>query len=174
MFEQIAGGSVGARIVVQTRLGRSIDNEIRPFTSHDRQRADVQYHQYRIQFGNRWIQRKSACGGYNCFGMLFASRRTGIFEASEVEKILHDDGYELLDDVRSVRTGDIVLYRLKPSGELAHGSRVVTVVPRKPVPDIWVLSKWNIGWGEDIHPIGEICMENSVRHWEIWTERNGS
>jgi hypothetical protein len=171
MFEQLGQAREPDRIVVQTRLGHDIKNEIRPVSQHSAHLAETRYLAYRAKFGDNWIPRKPCCGGYNCFGMLFASRRTGIFDDEEVESIFGDDGYRRIDDLREVCVGDIAIYRTRPSGAIAHGGRVVSMVPGEPIPRIWVLSKWNLGWGEDVHPIGEIPIDEQHRSWEIWTEK---
>src|SRR5437016_69026 len=46
---------------------------------------------------------------YNCHGLTFGARRAGINEASEIQKILVDDRYELVP-LAGVLPGDIAIY----------------------------------------------------------------
>ena len=92
--------------------------------------------------------RAGPSGRYNCHGMTFASRRTGIWNAATVQQILIDDGYRSVP-VRSVIGGDIIIYHAK-SGDIEHSG----VVLEPPVPDHLnmplVCSKWGMS-GEMIH-----------------------
>jgi hypothetical protein len=62
-------------------------------------------------------------GTYNCHGMTFANRRTGIYESSEIYKILTDDNYRQVS-IDDTLPGDIALY-FDESGDITHSGIVV-------------------------------------------------
>src|SRR5688572_3785956 len=101
--------------------------------------------------------------------MLFASRRTGVYEDAIVDLVLEEDGYRLLDNYQDIQRGDIVVYRMGRT--LLHGGLVVGVRPAQPMPMIKVLSKWNIGAGEDFHDVGDFHTFWAGCAWEVWTDR---
>lgn len=82
---------------------------------------------------------------YNCHGLTFGSRRTRIYKAAEIRKILADDGY---DEVAPnlVEPGDVIVYYAE-NGDADHSGIVVDVAKRSDnalmlVPTPKVLSKW--------------------------------
>ena len=80
---------------------------------------------------------------YNCHGMTFASKRTGVFEDREIEKILKDDKYIEIKDEKDVMAGDIILYYNETG--ITHSGTVIQVHPGDHANDlrsIIVLSKW--------------------------------
>jgi hypothetical protein len=94
-------------------------------------------------------RRREATATYNCHGLTFASRRTGIYEVTAIQLILSDDGYQAVEE-QHVLPGDVVLY-FEPEG-LAHSGIVVAlerlgnaIIPK-------VMSKWGIA-GEYIHSV---------------------
>jgi hypothetical protein len=165
-------GPTERSIVVQTRQARAIKNSI-AIEPGERERKI--YEVLRKQFGPSWEERKPACGLYNCAGQVWASRRTAIYEDSEWQTVLRDDGYRKCDDSEIPCVGDLVIYRDPQVGflhcglivemrEIAGGSR------RLP----WVLSKWSDSSGEVIHHF------RSCPPWEkqgltvvveFWTDR---
>jgi hypothetical protein len=96
-----------------------------------------------------WLGRKPACGLYNCFGLVWASRRTAIYEESDISKILTDDGYRQLMADSELRPGDVVLYRYP--GNTLHAAMVVELKSLDTSTIPWVLSKWGPVFGEDLH-----------------------
>jgi len=60
------------------------------------------------------------CSTYNCHGLTFAARRTGISDSAVVQKILTEDGYEQINDRRSLSPGDIVLYISSINNDIEH------------------------------------------------------
>ncbi len=73
---------------------------------------------------------------YNCHGLTFAARRTGIASPAQVQRILNDDGYRELIVTEAPHPGDVAIYR--EDGDIVHSGVVVDV--RDNVP--WVLGKW--------------------------------
>src|SRR5262249_46882161 len=100
------------------------------------------------------IEMVSASARYNCYGMVFAARRTWILHPEDVQAILEDDGYHPLPwHPATWQIGDVVLYTGK-DGKLSH----VGMIARKTIDvsaskiDVDVLSTWG-ETGEYLHPI---------------------
>lgn len=160
-------GTHPKEIILQTREGRCVKNEqscepdARIRVCYDRIRRDHL----------AWVDRKPACGVYNCFGLIWASRRTSIYDESEISKILTDDGYRQLATDRELQPGDVVLYRLP--GNTLHAAMVMELRqlhsrgPRVP----WVLSKWGSVFGEDLHPLMDVPRDIEGCLVEFWTDR---
>ena len=170
MFEeQILLGPEKRSIRVDTHRGNPVRNEIAP---NPGEAGTRRYGLLRKRYGSQWKNRKSACGVYNCFGMLFASRRTAIYDDDQVELILRDDGYRRVSAGEAV-PGDIVLYRIASSGELRHGALVLRsdrLVGSSSAPVHFVLSKWNDSMGEDEHNVRSVAWDD-VDSIEFWTDR---
>src|ERR1043166_3391114 len=85
---------------------------------------------------------------YNCHGLTFACRRTGIYEIPEVYKIIRDDRYEEIADKANLLPGDIILY-YGEDGDIEHSGIIMRLENMgSPVPII--LSKWGM-FDEVIH-----------------------
>jgi hypothetical protein len=98
-------------------------------------------------FGADIELRAKPTGVYNCHGLVFASRRTTIFEPEILPKILKDDCYVAVED-KHVMPGDIILY-FKPNGEIVH-SGIVMSKPQPPFNIPLICSKWGHN-GEFLH-----------------------
>ena len=83
---------------------------------------------------------------YNCHGLTFASRRTGIpTQGAEIRKVLSQDGYIEVNRA-DVLPGDILLYWAE-DGSLDHSALVVSRPQGEfAIPE--VASKW--GWGPEV------------------------
>lgn len=86
---------------------------------------------------------------YNCHGMTFANRRTGIYEVKNIAKILSDDKFVEVDS-SNVMAGDVVLYH-SDNGDIEH-SGIVLSKTQQGLFDIQILSKWG-GGHEVIHSL---------------------
>jgi hypothetical protein len=97
---------------------------------------------------------------YNCHGLTFACRRTGITDYRELRRIIADDTYQKIDHPKDLFPGDIVLYIQQ--GDLTH-SGVITEVS----PILRVLSKW--GWcHEVVHAISDCpYIPATYEFWRI-------
>jgi hypothetical protein len=104
---------------------------------------------YRGRYSSATHRPTRACHTYNCHGLTFASRRTGISDGAEVQKILTDDGYQQVQ-YRDVSPGDIVIYVSVDTNEIEHSGIIVQVDNYGPK----VLSKWGY-CHEVIHRLGE-------------------
>ncbi len=130
-------------IRLDTALGNPIDNGQLLEISHFEKK----------QFGlfEKWHSnaelRSMPTPRYNCHGMTFASRRTGIFDAESINKILDEDGYKKVEP-HLVLPGDVIIY-LSEDGDFEHSGIVVSSpdadfgVPR-------VVSKWG-KYSEFVH-----------------------
>jgi hypothetical protein len=78
---------------------------------------------------------------YNCHGMTFASRRTGIYEPEEIKKILEHDNYKLINNIEDVLPGDVIIY-YAPDGDIEHSGLIIEKANELKVPK--VLSKWGM------------------------------
>lgn len=157
---------VGDSIKLETREGNRIRNE-QHFQRDDAAMAVAEdlARRYGIQ-GTR-----SLSSIYNCFGMVFASRRTKVFP-DDIRMILTDDRYRQLRSVEQVIAGDLVLYT-DNRGRYSHVAVVIS--PRFGEGgvgnDPLVLSQWGAD-GEYLH------RSSRVNPWlgnptEFWTERYG-
>lgn len=122
-------------IRLDTALGNPIDNgqilEISTFESNQFSRL------------SKWHQsgtpRSPPTPRYNCHGMTFASRRTGIFDRAAINQILDDDGY-LEVSASQALPGDIIIY-FAPDGDPEH-SGIVVSAPTSELRVPQVVSKW--------------------------------
>lgn len=77
---------------------------------------------------------------YNCHGLVFASRRSKVFEPDHVRTILRDDQYRQIVRLNAVLPGDVVIYLVK--GVIDHTGVVVEVIQSEIHPKITIVSKW--------------------------------
>jgi hypothetical protein len=115
------------------------------------------------------LRERSLSAGYNCVGLIFASRRTWI-DAEHLQKILADDGYRRIA-ISAAVLGDLVLYR-DAEGDFAHVGVIV-----KHNADIetgaWktlVLSQWGAD-GEYFHDINDVDSRWLQKSREFWSEK---
>ena len=99
---------------------------------------------------------------YNCHGLTFAARRTGISKSAEVQKILNEDGYVKIERSQ-ISIGDIAIYQAKDTNEIEHSGIIVEVGQFGPR----ILSKWG-QCHEVIHFIAECPYDAAqVTFWRI-------
>lgn len=84
---------------------------------------------------------------YNCHGLTFASRRTGIFDSEVINKILDEDGYEEVL-AKQALPGDVIIY-FAADGDTEH-SGIVVSAPANEFGVPKVISKWG-KYAEFIH-----------------------
>ncbi len=174
MFEEILlAGPQRRQIALQTHLGRDIENEIalHPVPEH----AVAKFQRLAAKHP-RWILRKPPTGVYNCFGHVWASRRTAVYEKfdEQVLKVRDDDGYRVVDWNRETPlAGDLACYweSIDPYRNCIHLGRVTHRLPRRHglPPAVMVLSKWDDVCGEVMHEASDHPFGN-VR-LEYWTDR---
>lgn len=134
----IPGMPHSGKIVVQTRCGNDIPNtqvhELTAYHLHTIHLLEKQYPQ--AEFKPKFIPI------YNCHGMTFAARRTGIFEGLSVRQILREDKYAEIDRLETL-PGDIIVY-FDDRGDVEH-SGFVLEKPKPPVYYPRIVSKWGHG-----------------------------
>ena len=164
------------RIVLQTRRGRDLKNaiDIAPEPRH------FEVHRRLKGKHPRWAERIKPTGGYNCLGLLWASRRTCLFDdlENQIAMVFEDDGYRVLDSSREeVVRGDLVAYWTQTADRriFLHAGLVVEVqraTPGLAITNPLVLSKFDSTSGEFIHSYRDVefPFEYSI---EFWTDRPG-
>jgi hypothetical protein len=173
VFEEVLlGRNKGRSIELQTHQGSRIENSIavHPVPPHAALKFDRRFAQHR-----EWDIRKPATGIYNCFGPVWAARRTAVYDKFDeaVLMVREDDGYRAVDWKRETPVpGDVVIYweTLKPYSGCVHVARVVYVRKRKKLPPvIHALSKWDDVCGEVIHEVNDVPFP--AAQIEYWTDR---
>lgn len=152
-----------SKLALQTRKGNDIANETRLEANDVKRREGVRI----IQGLRPNVVLRSATQVYNCFGLVFASRRTCVNyeDDSSIQRILVDDEYRHINVVEC-RVGDVVVYR-NDEGEITH----VGLVAAEPSVgrDMLVLSQWG-AMGEYLHELGDV-LEVYGTPAEFWTTR---
>jgi hypothetical protein len=121
---------------------------------------------YRRQYNVAKHRPTFPCSTYNCHGLTFASRRTGIFDSAVIQKILVEDGYQKILAWRDVFPGDIVIYTSRVTNEMEHSGVVVEADPKNAL-SLRILSKWGSAH-EVIHNIGDCPYDaTSVAFYRI-------
>jgi hypothetical protein len=123
-----------------------------------------------------WLHRKPPTGIYNCFGHIWASRRTAVYDKFDesVLRVREDDGYRTIDWEREIPViGDIACYweSVSPYRDCIHVGLVISVQLQMSglPPVILILSKWDDASGEVVHDASDHIFKN-VR-LEYWTDR---
>ncbi len=133
-------------IITQTRRGNNIENEQDITEPTYGNRLEIE--DLRSEYIGA-IQRSNGYSSlYNCHGMTFASRRTGIYKLIEVNKILEEDNYCEVP-LTEVLPGDVVLY-YSISGDIEHSGIVIENKNHSGIRIPKILSKWGISF-EMIH-----------------------
>ena len=157
MFEEeILLNDAPRSIRLETHAGNRIENAVAPAADEHSARK---YTLLTRHYGGFWTNRKPACGVYNCFGMVFASRRTAIYDEDglQVARILSDDGYRKVAQEKDVLPGDLALYYGEPGRRLLH---VAVIMQKEKLGVLFALSKWNDTSGEDEHHVQNHCWDD--------------
>lgn len=170
MFElQRLSGGASRTIPLATRLGNSVANEVAPDPSEQHL---ARYAALLTKHALGWTPRKPSCGGYNCFGHAWASRRTSIYDDQSVRQILSEDGYR-----RTHQPVQDDLALVVQDGDIHHVGRVVElrsiVTGSEAIP--WIVSKWNDWGGEVLHSVRDLPFDRSHGFdvvVEYWTDRS--
>lgn len=100
---------------------------------------------------------------YNCHGLTFGARRTGITKHSDVTQILSEDGYTFLGNNPTVHAGDIAIYIA--NAQIEHSGIVVWV--SRTNGEIWILSKWG-EFHEVVHrPLNCPYQQCNVQYYRL-------
>jgi len=154
----ILPGSTSSRsIVVQTALGNNIDNsQIYELSEFDKR----QFSPLERKYPSARFKDHEPTAVYNCHGMTFACRRTGIFEPKEINKIIKEDNYKKIL-VENVQPGDIIIYLDDDLGDIEHSGIVVSFPVAEEFNIPWICSKWG-KYKEAIHRANH-CPYNKTR-----------
>jgi len=167
-------GSPASGIVLETRLRRRIRNSQAPDPDA---RATAIFR--RLLASHRgWELRKPESGIYNCFGHVWASRRTAVYDQPGVEDILLDDGYRRLSSNESPVQGDIGIYYDSAGTSVLHVGLVSdlrrissSTGAEVGAPVAWLLSKWNDASGEVLHHFRDVPWADGDFTLAFWTDR---
>lgn len=139
-------------IAVATHLGSDIPNETGP---QDLKPSGTTL-QRDQRFAGFYVRHRPPIHGYNCYGLVFAGRRTGLFDELDIEQILCEDGFEMVADADAA-VGDVVLYR-DTRGEHLHAAPILRFDRLLSTGDTQVpivLSKFDSTSGEFEHRIDD-------------------
>ena len=147
-------------IPLATRKGTSIPNE--QGKSHQPRLLDLFVEKYRRELPSAVPQVIDAT--YNCAGLVFACRRTGV-RPQDMRWILEEDEYQLLGSDEQPNIGDIVLYA--HSGELTHAGIIFEYKMTPDSAETRVLSKWGWAGAEYLHDLNRVPVEygEPVEFW---------
>ena len=122
----------------------------------------------------RWEFRCDSEGIYNCAGLVWATRRTGISESSEWLKVLREDDYRQLVVLENLAPDDLALYRDVDDNTYLHVARIVRLIPGVSSSSAMipiVLSKWGHDLGECLHQAYDHGLHEYKVDIEFWTDR---
>ncbi len=153
-------------LALQTRARRQIPNYLRVEQPPFRLRAAVET----VRRDHPTARLRSATGTYNCYGLVFANRRTWVDGDNErnIQMILEDDGYRRLQSNETPEPGDVILYRRRSTGELSHAAVVMRIVPSVDL-EVHVISQWG-AHGEYFHRADDVAAILGEPR-EYWTDR---
>ena len=140
-------------ITVQTRKRKNIRNTV--FDKISSSYVQHIYSKYKTEFPNIKYRSKETAN-YNCFGMVFASRRC--FVIDDIGKILIDDNYSEVH-LDKVLPGDIILYF--SNHEIIHCGIVIEELNSENCWNPLVVSKWHC-FSEVIHRLNECPYAKST------------
>ena len=149
-----------SNIELQTRLGNDIENsqyyEIAPHERHASNSLKADYPNANFITSDSPI--------YNCHGLTFASRRTGIDDTSEILNILEDDKFIEIG-ISECSPGDIVIY-FSEFGDAEHSGFVIES-PNYNNPFPLILSKWG-SFSEVLHRLNQCPYHlSNVQYYRI-------
>ncbi len=147
------------KIALQTRKGNDIDNEQVYTVYTPGQLKEIEDNSKKYLTDEK---RAEANPLYNCHGLTFATRRTGIFKTEEVKKILTDDEYKEIT-LPNILAGDIVLY-IEENGDITHSGIVIDVNDNFGIRTPRIISKWGT-MPEFIHLIHECPYPNTTKKY---------
>jgi hypothetical protein len=109
-----------------------------------------QFKKFDEDYGSGVNRRSDPNPFYNCHGMTFATRRTGVFETAVVRQILDEDKYGEVPQM-FVLPGDVILY-YGPDNDIEHSGIVIEVPKPENFNVPLVCSKWGkyaelVHWG---------------------------
>jgi hypothetical protein len=159
MFDPTLPPDAPQKLALQTRKGGTVENWMNPTDMYAG--VDLQITQLKIDYPQANHRNVGPSARYNCHGLTFGARCTGIDSPAQVQRILNDDGYRELALGEAPSPGDIAVYR--EDGDIVHSGLVVDV--RDSVP--WILGKWG-GCHEVIHSVLYCPYKNAaVKYYRL-------
>jgi hypothetical protein len=166
-------------IPLATHFGTDIVNE----TSIHELKLSLDRQETESSFERRWKRVREPIAGYNCFGQVFANRRTAIYDDENVgliELILAEDGFRRIPDEEEFDCGDVVLYYddlgAVHAGRIVRFAKIERVIsfdgaaPQRDIPV--VLSKFDDVSGEYEHPIASTMWTSvDIRSHAVFRDR---
>ena len=135
----------GKSIPLTTRKGTSIGNYQQDTIVPDGPSYDGQF---RAKYPKIVAERTELSSYYNCHGLVFAARRTCVYDPKQIITILEEDCYVEVES-RNVLPGDVILY-YDNEGDIEHSGFVVSRSNSTTLKIPLVVSKWG-RWREVVH-----------------------
>lgn len=123
--------------------------------------AMLQCQNWQERHNNADHSRGNPTSAYNCHGLTFACRRTGISQPSVVRRILSQDSYQKVP-LGNLKLGDVVVY-VDEEGDIQHSGIVVRFDDGQ-LRTPWILSKWG-DCHEVIHRVGDCPYPNTTKEY---------
>ena len=121
MFDPTLGPDKPQTLALQTRKGGVISNSMNPTEMYVGVHNKIAA--LRTEYHEATHRNVGPSARYNCHGLTFAARRTGISDPAQVQKIILDDGYTELPMSEAPSAGDIAIYR--EDGDIIHSGIVI-------------------------------------------------
>lgn len=130
-----------------------------------------------MRYQTMWRCLRPPIAGYNCFGHVFASRRTAIYDIEYIDQILCEDGYGQIFEETEFAAGDIVVY--SDHDGPSHVARIVRFDENpiatnidEPLRIPIVLSKFDDVSGEYEHRLGDYRWAHAAVEYKVYRERH--
>src|SRR5262249_50698196 len=133
MFDPTLPPDAPQQLALQTRRGGTVENWMNPA---DMSGLEFQIDRLKAEYPAAVHRDVGPSARYNCHGLTFAARRTGIASSAQVQRILNHDGYRELKMTERPSPGDIAIYR--EDGDIVHSGIVLGFKDNVPL----VLGKW--------------------------------
>lgn len=165
LFDERGQYLKGPQIPLSTRKGNQIPNEQQLLLS----KQELEEARAYVLEQRPRVHARSLSNIYNCMGMVFASRRTWI-HTDQLEMILKEDEYRLLNDLAELERGDIAVYR-DFEGKVSHVGIVAEagLYLNSGQRQVVVLSQWGQA-GEFFHSAEDVNPLLGTLS-EYWTDR---
>lgn len=154
-------------------MGSEIENEIAVVSVTPQ--AEAKFSRL-LALHRGWLVRKPPTAIYNCFGQVWACRRTAVYDKFDeaVLRVRADDGYRIVGAQEIPLPGDVACYweGTNPYRNCIHLGVVAFLKERAGLsPSIFVLSKWDDMSGEVLHDSLDYPTSFGTVTLEFWTDR---
>jgi len=147
-------------IKLQTRKGSDIENsqffEIAPHEKEQFKKLEALFPLVKI--------RNNPTAIYNCHGMTFASKRTGINESDSLKQILKDDNYIEIQE-KDILPNDIILF-LDKDDNIHHSGIIMYIDEKSHIP--FICSKWG-SYSEIVHSVYNSLYDTKfIKYYRVY------